>query len=300
VAALARPEAPAGWLRAFWLALRPGTLCAGAVPVAVGTAVAAAEGHVRALPALAAGVAALCLQIGSNLVNDYADFERGADGVSRVGPARAAASGWLRPQQLRRGAALVFCLAAGIGVYLVAVGGLWIAVGGLLALFAAWAYTAGPAPLGYRGYGDVLVFAFFGLFAVVGTDAVQGGAITPAALASAIPVGLLATAILAVNNLRDLTGDAAVGKRTVAVRLGEVLARRYTAGLVLASYAVLPLMAAVGGPGPALLPLLTLPRAWRLLGALDPARGAALNPLLAATARLQLAFGAALALGWLL
>jgi len=300
MAAVARPEVPAGLLQAFWLALRPRTLSVGAVPVVVGTAVAAAEGHARALPALAAGIAALCLQVASNLVNDYADFEHGTDGVGRLGPPRAAASGWLQPQQLRRAAALAFCVAAVIGVYLVAVGGLWITLGGLLALFSAWAYTAGPSPLGYRGYGDVLVFVFFGLFAVQGTHVVQTGTLSAGALVSAIPVGLLATAVLAVNNLRDLASDAAVGKRTVAVCLGEAAARRYTVALVLASYAALPLVAAVAGPAAALLPLWTLPRAWRWLGAVGKARGSALNPLLGATARLQLAFGAALALGWLL
>ena len=209
--------------RAWWLALRPRTLSVGAVPVVVGTAVALAEGRARLLPALAALLGALSLQVGSNLVNDYADFERGADGEARLGPARAASSGWFTPAQLRRGAALALGCAAVVGLYLVAQGGIWIAAAGALALVAAWAYTAGPAPLGYRGFGDLLVFVFFGLFAVTGTHAVQAQAFSAAALGSAIPVGLMATAILAVNNLRDLEGDAAVGKRTVAVRLGAVL-----------------------------------------------------------------------------
>lgn len=291
-------EAPGRW-ESWWRALRPATLPASAAPVLVGAAVAIRAGADRPARAAAALGAALLLQIAANLVNDYADHERGADGAGRLGPPRAAAQGWLSTAALRRGALVALAGAAALGLPLVRAGGWPIALGGVLALVSAWAYTAGPA-LGYRGLGDVLVFAFFGLFAVCGTSRVVLGAVPAAALASALPVGLLATAILAVNNLRDRDGDAAAGKRTLAVRLGERGARRYTAALVVASYPCLAGVWLCGGGLAALLPLATWPLARRWLAALRAGRGSTLNPLLAATARLELAFAALLALGWVL
>lgn len=288
-----------GRLEAWWRAARPATLPASAAPVLVGSAVAVAGGALRPGRAAAALGAALLLQVAANFVNDYADHERGADGSGRLGPPRAAQQGWLRPAALKRGAALALVGAALLGLPLVVVGGWPIAVGGALAVGAAWAYTDGPA-LGYRGLGDPLVFVFFGLFAVAGTTWVELGSLPAGALASAAPVGLLATAILAVNNLRDREGDAAAGKRTLAVRLGERGARRYTAGLVVASYAALVPVWLAGGALPALLPLASLPLAVAWAVELRRSRGPALNPLLAATARLELVVAALLALGWLL
>jgi 1,4-dihydroxy-2-naphthoate octaprenyltransferase len=289
-----------GSARAWWLAARPRTLTVSLAPVAVGTAAAAAEGEAAALPALAALGGALLLQIGANCVNDYADFRSGADARGRLGPPRAAQQGWLSVSQLRAGAGAAFALATALGVYLVWRGGPPIAVMGALALGAAWAYTSGPA-LGYRGLGDVLVFVFFGLFAVVGTTVVQAGHASALSGAAAVPVGLLATLLLAVNNLRDLEGDARAGKRTIAVRLGERAARRYAQGLLLGSYAALPAVARVAGSAwPALLPLLALPIALPLLGALARDRGAALNASLARAARLALVFGLLLAAGLVL
>lgn len=295
------PLTAAGSARAWLLAARPATLSAGAVPVAVGTALAAAEGRGALLPACVALAGALWIQIGANLANDAADFERGADTHERTGPARAAQLGLLSPHALRAGTAVAFALAALCGAYLVVAGGWPIAVGGSLALLAGYAYTAGPLPLGYRGLGDLLVFVFFGVFAVVGTHYVQAGEPSLLALAASLPVGLLAVAILAVNNLRDIDSDRRADKRTLAVRLGERGARRYTAALLGASYASLLVFAAAGAPfASVLLPLASAPRAFGLWQRLRTARGSALNRELVATARLQLAFAALLALGLLL
>lgn len=287
-----------GSLRAWWLASRPATWPASLAPVAVGTAVAAAEGRARAALALACFAVAWLLQIGANFVNDYADCERGADS-NRLGPPRAAQSGWLTTRALRAGAALVLVLAAALGLWLAWEGGPIILAAGALALLSAWAYTAGPLRLGYRGFGDVLVFLFFGIAAVAGTHWVQARTFSAAAWTSALPVGLLAVAMLAVNNLRDREGDAACGKRTVAVRLSERGARRYTAGLIAASYAVLAWVVAAGGLAAALLPIITVPLTRRVLRRIMCAEGAALSAALPGVALLQLAFAAVLCIAWL-
>jgi 1,4-dihydroxy-2-naphthoate octaprenyltransferase len=271
------------------------------VPVAVATAVAAAHGEARALPALAAFAAALCIQIGTNFANDADDFERGADTEERSGPLRAAQAGLLSPTALRAGTLATFALAALIGLYLIACGGWPIAVLGLMGLLAGYAYTGGPAPLGYRGLGDLLVFLFFGVFAVWGTHRVQTLAPSSLALAASLPVGLLATALIAVNNLRDIDTDRSANKRTLAVRLGGRGARRYYASLLATSYVALPGLWWLGAPATAAwLPLLTAPLAWRLWCGVRTEQGARLNLALAGTARLQLCFGGLMAAGLIL
>lgn len=285
--------------RAWWLAARPATLPASLVPVAVGTAVAVAEGRARALPALAALATALALQIGANLANDVHDFERGADTDARRGPTRATQAGWIAPAAMRRAAIGAFAAAALCGAPLVYWGGWPIALLGVLAIAAGWLYTGGPAPLGYHGLGDLLVFVFFGLVGVAGTHYVQVGALSALALAASLPVACLATAILVVNNLRDIETDRAAGKRTLAVRLGPGVTRRYYALLLAAGFAV-PLGLWLGGrAGPlVLLPLLTAPVAWRLArGVADASADAGLNAALADTARLEARFGLLLAVG---
>lgn len=286
-----------GSLRAWWLASRPATWPASLAPVAVGTAVAASEGRARAALALACFAVAWLLQVGANFVNDYADCERGAD-ANRLGPPRAAQSGWLTTKALRVGAAAVLVLAAALGLWLAWHGGPIILAAGALALLSAWAYTAGPR-LGYRGLGDVLVFLFFGIAAVAGTHWVQARVFSAAAWASALPVGLLAVAMLAVNNLRDRAGDAACGKRTLAVRLSEKGARRYTAGLIVASFAALALIAAAGAGFAALLPMAALPLARPVLHRILRAEAADMGAALPGVARLQLAFAAALCMAWM-
>lgn len=290
----AAPSAPGtphlvpGAARAWLLAARPQTLPAALAPVAVGTACAHAAGGARALPALAAAAGALLLQIAANFANDVFDFENGADREDRLGPPRAVQTGLISPRQMRRALALTLAAALAIGVYLTAVAGWPIVVLGLVSMAGAVAYTGGPYPLGYHGLGDVMVLGFFGFAAVCGTAYVQLGTVPPLALLAAIPVGALATAILVVNNLRDRQTDAATGKRTLAVRLGPASARAEYALLLAAAYAV-PIALAIDRARPLLLlPLATVPWAALLFRRLTRTDGAALNPLLPATARLLL------------
>ena len=289
------PAASPGWVRVWILAARPRTLTAAIVPVFVGTAVAAAHGAMRPVPALAALFAAICIQIGTNFANDYHDFQRGADTHERVGPRRVTQSGLVAPRTVRAAALWTFGVAFVVGIYLAAVGGWPILVTGLASIAAGWAYTGGPWPFGYHGLGDLFVFVFFGLVATVGTTYVQMHAVPPAAWIAAVPVGALATAILAVNNLRDIATDARAGKRTLAVRLGASATRAEYVLLLVVAFAAPLVLAAVARPW-VLLPLAALPFAATPLRLVFRARGAALG----ATARLQLVYGALLAAGLLL
>lgn len=292
----ARPAPWAAWLTAA----RPATLTASLAPVLVGTAAAAAEGF-RPLVFAATLAAALLIQVGTNLANDVADFQRGADTADRLGPPRATQSGLLSPGQVGAGAVLCFAGAAALGLYLTAVGGWPILVIGIASMAAGVAYTVGPWPLGYHGLGDPLVFVFFGLVFVAGTYYLQAGDLSALALATAVPVGLMVTAILVVNNLRDIETDRRAGKRTLAVRLGDGATRWQYALLVLGAYALLPLAAAAGGGPWVGLAALSLPLALALVRAvLAGTSGRHLNTVLKRTAQLHLAFGALLALGLLL
>jgi 1,4-dihydroxy-2-naphthoate octaprenyltransferase len=289
------PYTPAQiWL----LAARPRTLPAAAAPVIVGSAAAFADGGFRLGPALAALAGALLLQIGANLANDVFDFHRGADTAARLGPLRVTQAGLLQPRQVLTGMWLTFLLAALLGVYLAWSGGPAILVIGVLSILAAIAYTGGPWPLGYRGLGDLFVFLFFGPAAVIGTYLVQTRTVSPLAVAASLPMGLLATAILVVNNLRDLDTDRAAGKRTLAVRWGAAGARREYL-LLLATAFLIPLgMWAFGltsaWPLLAWLAALHLPPLLRrVLGQ----SGRALNPALGDTGSLELLFGLLFALG---
>lgn len=296
MAAVAEAGAPSR-ARAWWLAARPRTLPLAAAPVLVGSAVAHAEGGLRGGPALAALVGALALQVAANFANDVFDAERGADTPDRVGPARAVASGWLAAAAVRRATAGAFAAASAVGLYLVWIGGWPILALGLASIAAGLAYTGGPYPLGYHGWGEAMVFLFFGVGAVCGSAWVQTLAPSGAALLASLPVGALAAAVLVVNNVRDAETDRAAGKRTLAVRAGEPAARRLYRALVWGSLA-LPALWALAAARPALaLPLLCAPLAWRLDRALARERGPALNESLAGTAKLALVFSALLALG---
>lgn len=292
--AAVRPGPVAVW----WAAIRPATLWAGAVPVIVGTALAVAEGHRAWAAAAAAMLGALLIQIGTNLVNDYSDFHKGADTDDRLGPARATAKGWLTPRQVAGGAALSLIGAAAIGAYITLIGGWPMLALGLVSIACAVAYTAGPFPLAYLGLGDVFVLAFFGVGATAGTYYLQAGAVSPGAVLAGLAVGALATAILVVNNLRDRHTDARAGKRTTAVRFGERFARGQYIALVLAAYGlvVAAVLTRTAGPG-WLLALASVPLALREVRALRTVDGAALNPHLGATARLELIFGLLLSAG---
>jgi 1,4-dihydroxy-2-naphthoate octaprenyltransferase len=278
------------------LASRPKTLPAAVAPVVVGTAVAVAEGGFVVSAALAALAVALLLQIAANLANDVFDFRRGADTAARLGPVRVTQSGLIPPGRVLAATGLVLGAAALAGLYLVLRGGWPIALLGLLALLSAVTYTGGPAPLGYLGLGDVFVFFFFGLVAVAGTAYVQTGRLTSLALVAALPVGCLATAILVVNNLRDVETDRAAGKRTLAVRLGADRTRLEYALLLAVSYLTMPIGWALGlFSGWWWLPWLSLPLALSVARRVGRTTGTALNPLLGATARLELVFALLLA-----
>jgi 1,4-dihydroxy-2-naphthoate octaprenyltransferase len=285
--------------RAWLLAIRPATLPAAVGPVLVGLGVTVSLGSFAPLPALAALAVALLLQIASNLANDLFDFRSGADNEDRLGPPRATALGWLSQRHMVAGVAVVVGLAGLVGIYLVWVGGPVILVLGVLAVISAFGYSGGPWPYGYHGLGEVFVFVFFGLVAVAGTTYLQTLTLEPLALAAAVPVGALITAILVVNNLRDIDTDGRAGKRTLAVMLG----RRGTVTeydlLLLLAFAMPILMVLLGATSPAaLLALLSVPLALPLLRVVhargDPRR---LNPVLQGTARLSLAFSVAFAVG---
>ena len=206
---------------AVWLlAVRPKTLPAAAAPVLIGSGLAALRGVFSPLPALAALAGAVSIQVATNLANDYFDFVRGADTADRVGPVRVTQSGLIPPQRVLRATSVALGGAAVVGGYLVWVGGVPILVIGLFSLACAVGYSAGPFPLAYHGLGDVFVFVFFGLVAVAGTYYVQALTFTSESLLAGAGVGALSTAVLVVNNLRDVGTDARAGKRTLAVRLG--------------------------------------------------------------------------------
>lgn len=283
---------------AWWLAVRPATLTASAAPVAVGIGVAWSAGLFAAGPALAALLGALFLQIGANFANDVFDFERGADTEDRKGPRRATQSGWITPVQMKRAMWLAFGAATATGVYLASVAGWPVVALGLASVAAAYLYTGGPKPYGYLGLGDVAVFLFFGFGAVVGTYYVQALSVSSLALAAAIPVGALATAILAVNNLRDIETDALAGKRTLAVRMGDGPSRAYYLLLLCVAYTLPTLLWWLDQASAwVMLPWISLPLGLRLALRMRHDRGLALNGCLVGTARLEVVFGLLFALG---
>ncbi len=293
----ARNAKPDFW-RAWLLAVRPRTLPAAAAPVLVGSAAAFADGLFQLLPALAALLGALLLQIGANIANDYFDFKKGADTSERVGPLRVTQAGLLSPRQVIGGMVVVFGLAALVGIYLIAVAGLPVLVIGVVSMLAALAYTGGPYPLAYHGLGELFVLLFFGLAAVGGTYYVQAQALSVAILWAALPVGLLAMAILTVNNLRDIATDRVSGKHTLAVRMGERGAvLEYGVWLGLAYLIVLAGVVSAALPAVVLLVMLSLPRAVTLYRQVSVLRGRALNALLAKTGQLELLFAVLFSLG---
>ncbi len=283
-------------LTVWLLATRPKTLTAALVPVLVGTAAAFHDGVMQPLPALAALLGALFIQVGTNLTNDYFDFKRGADTAQRLGPPRVTQQGWVSPGTVLAAALGSFGLAVLVGLYLVAVGGWPIVAIGVASVLSGYAYTGGPYPLAYHGLGDVFVFVFFGPVAVVGTYYVQSGTVGILPAVASVAVGLVGTSLLIVNNLRDIRTDAPVGKRTLAVRLGERGTRaQYLATLAVAF--VVPVVLAVMGVPQALVALVAVPLAIPPSRLVLTQQGAPLNAALAGTARLHLVFGTLLALG---
>jgi 1,4-dihydroxy-2-naphthoate polyprenyltransferase len=288
-------------LSPWLLAARPKTLTASLSPVLLGTGLAASFADVP-LPLPLAGFAlasALCIQVGTNLINDAQDFEKGADTAERLGPTRVTQSGLLGGRHVMLGAGAFFLLAALFGIPLILAGGPPILIIGLLSLVAGYAYTAGPFPLAYLGLGELFVLLFFGLAAVKGMAYVltcQG--LFPWAEVAALQVGLQSSALLAVNNCRDIEGDRRVGKRTLAARFGLRFARIEIAVLVTVPYLLGLAWVAADRPSAAFLPLATLPLTIRLVrGVWSDSPSPRFNLFLAQTALLQLLFCALAAVG---
>ena len=281
------------------LGARPRTLPAAIAPVLVGTSLQRNQhGNILILNALLALAVSLLLQIAVNYANDYSDGVKGTDEV-RVGPIRLVASGMASAKSVKRAAYLTFALAAIMGAILAARTSLWLILVGIVAILAAWNYTGGKSPYGYSGFGELSVFIFFGLVATIGSYFAQSQKISWQSFLLAIPVGCLACALLAINNLRDLPKDSEVGKRTVAVRIGDSRARYLFIGLLaLAHFTVL--LAATLSPW-VLVSVLLIPFTIKICEKiLAGASGRELIPLLGNTARLQLLLSTTLALAlWL-
>jgi 1,4-dihydroxy-2-naphthoate octaprenyltransferase len=286
-----------------WVAgARPRTLPAAVVPVLVGTACAHGVVPVILWRALAALVVALAIQVGTNYANDYADGKRGTDDPRRrVGPIRLVGSGLATPTAVKRAAITAFAVAGVAGLALAFAVDVRLVLVGAASIAAGWLYTGGPRPYGYAGLGELFVFVFFGLVATVGSTYVQTEHVTALSVGAAVPVGLLATALLVVNNLRDIPGDTAADKRTLAVRMGESPTRLLYVLLLVGAVVAVPLVAGLGDRPLGALALLAVPFAQRPVTAvLGGATGPNLIPVLVATGRIQLIFGAAFALGlWL-
>jgi 1,4-dihydroxy-2-naphthoate octaprenyltransferase len=284
------------------MAARPRTLTLSAVPVAVATALAWSEtGQVQWPATAAALVGALFIQIGTNLHNDAADFERGADGPQRIGPRRVTAEGLLTAAQVKRGAAVSFGVAAVAGLLLIYIGGWPILALGLCSILAGWGYTGGPRPIAYTPLGEVFVLAFFGLGAVLGTYWLDCGRISPAALTVGVGIGLFASAVLLVNNHRDSEDDARNGRHTLAMLAGAGLTPSLYAAFLLVPFALLPLIDHLVPGHHAWIALAMLPVAFRLQARFrrEP-KGPGFNIILARTAQVQLGYGVLLGLGLLL
>jgi 1,4-dihydroxy-2-naphthoate octaprenyltransferase len=291
-----------GGVRIWLMAARPRTLPAAVAPVLVGTALAGYAGVFHALRFVAALLGAILIQVGTNLSNDYSDARRGADAEDRLGPVRVTAGGLVPPRQVLIATYATFALAVLAGVYLVVVAGWQLLLVGAASILAGVAYTGGPKPYGYEGLGELFVFLFFGIVAVAGSYFVQVRHLEWEAFALAVPVGLLAAAILVVNNVRDIDSDRRAGKRTLAVRLGRDRTRTLLAVVVYLAYALAP-VTWIFGPLTAwvLLPWLTLILATRVVRSVrNHADGPTLNQALAQTGMLQLAFCTLLAAGLLL
>jgi 1,4-dihydroxy-2-naphthoate octaprenyltransferase len=288
-------------LNVWWQACRPKTLSAAVVPVAIGSASAAVAGGFSPWVMLSTLGFALCVQVTCNFANDLGDFVRGADTPARLGPVRAVASGKVSARAMRFAVGAGVALAFFAGLPLVFWVAWWLVAVGVLCLLACLAYTAGPFPLAYRGWGDVFVVVFFGFVAVLFSAYVQCGSFPAAAWVGGLGCGLLATNILIVNNARDMETDALAGKRTTVVRFGRGFARRVYAGNLALALLAVGLLPVFGMGRGSLLPLLLGPLALRLGAGFWNAREArACGSWLGRTAAFLLAYGATFVLGlWL-
>ena len=289
-------------LRLWLVASRPRTLPAAVAPVLVGTALAISEEEFRPLAFVAALVGSVFIQIGTNLANDYSDARRGADTEDRLGPVRVTAGGLMPPQRVLTGTYVAFGVAVASGAYLATVAGWELLVVGVVSIAAGVLYTGGPRPYGYEGLGELFVFLFFGLVAVAGSYYVQAQELPWEAFALAVPVGLLAAAILVVNNVRDVDTDRRAGKRTLAVQLGRARARALFGAMLAVAYLVPVAIPLLGGLSWwVVVPLLSLPLAPPLYRTVATRTdGPALNGALAATGRLLAIYSLLLSAGILL
>lgn len=297
----APPSAPSKG-RAWLLAVRPPTLPAAVSPVLAGTGIAAVDGDFEVGRFLLALFGAIFIQIVVNFANDLSDFRRGADTPDRLGPPRAVAQGWLSQREMTIGITLTTAAAMIVGIVLTLIVGWPILLIGALSLIAAVTYTGGPLPYGYRGLGDVICFLFFGFVAVMGAGYVQIEELTWELAAASVPVGCTVTAILVVNNLRDIHTDRASDKRTLAVVIGEQATRIEYALLTLGAFISVLIFAAVGFlPWWTMLAWAASPLALMLTRqVVGDLAGAALNPMLKRTAQLHLLVGALIGLGGVL
>jgi 1,4-dihydroxy-2-naphthoate octaprenyltransferase len=293
--------APISGLRGWYLAVRPATLPAAVVPVLVGTALAVAGRHFHPLIFLATLACSLLIQIGANFANDYYDFRKGADTAERLGPTRVTQSGIFTPRQVLLATGYVFSLALLLGAYLVWVGGAPIVAIGIFSILCAIGYTGGPFPLGYHGLGDLFVFIFFGVVAVTGTFYLQTDVVSLHALLASVPVGLLCTNLLVVNNLRDIDTDRAAGKHTLAVRIGRAATRKQYMLFQLISFTIPLTLWQLGASWDYTfwLPLMNVPRAVKLSLYVFRNQDRALNKALKGTAELHMRFGLLFALSLL-
>ena len=282
--------------RRWVVGARPRTLPAAVVPVAIGAAAAVGEGSIVWWRVVLALVVGLALQVGVNYANDYSDGVRGTD-AARVGPVRLVASGMATPAEVRRAAFVALGVAAVAGLVLAATTSWWLLAVGAASIAAAWFYTGGPRPYGYAGLGELFVFVFFGLVATVGTTYVAVERITGLSVVMGCAAGCLSCALLVVNNLRDLTSDAAAGKRTLAVRLGDQRTRLLYAVLVAGAFVLAVVAAAVWRPEVLIALAAVVVAVAPVRAVLAGARGAALIAVLGQTGRMQLVFGALAAVG---
>lgn len=294
--------APLTPVRVWWSAVRPATLAASVSPVLAGTAIAVHDGGVRWGAGLGALVVALAIQLGVNFSNDYSDFQRGADTPTRIGPVRAASSGVVAPDQVKWAAVAAFAV-AGIAGLAVSVFTDWrLLIAGAACLLAAWLYTGGPRPYGYLGLGELFVFVFFGLVATCGTVYVEELRINALSVIAGCAVGFLASAILVLNNLRDIETDAAAGKRTLATRIGRERTRRLLLAFTVAAFSM-PVVAAISREAAptVLLALLAIPVAFPALSlAFANTGGPALVAALKQMAMTEMSFSLLFALGLLI
>lgn len=280
-----------------WAAIRPRTLGIALAPVAVGTALAVADGAtLNGWVLLATLLSALLIQIGANLHNDAADFERGADGPGRTGPLRITQAGWARAATVRRAALGSFALALLLGIYLVAAGGAFILGIGIASLIAGWSYSGGRWPISHTPFGELFVLVFFGVLAVAGSHWLQSPRFSGVDLLAGLAVGAPAAAVLLVNNFRDLETDLRSGRRTLAAVLGRRFCAPAFAALVFAPAPLLVAIAAMGFPG-ALPGLLVMPRLPGLVRRFAAVSGPELNGVLAATAQNGCQMGLLMAAG---